>query len=505
MQARSRHGCKTQPAKLAEAYSPSDIFRSLNGQEDSMKFCKGLVIFISVATILAFAGLIPLGTWQDDFLYLQNYHQQGVGFLVDRLLHWSPRPLSETLIYFYALAVHHYDAPLIWLFVGSFWLVLIGAILLPPLLGRRGNFAAIVLLATLFLGHPVTEFFYWPDGTAAYLPTLAAAAMLLTLDWGGWSRSRGGVVWTFIALMIAAASFEVGAMFAIIYIGLRFAGRTVSDKRQTALLLLPLLLSLAVLYFQYRGRVVQASEVIGDPAVAHHPFATLLAAVTQLPIELLRDATLRHKYVGFAVGLLTKAFFFVGFYLAMSARSISPDRRAQRMRLILAVASLATAVLTMAASLYNFGTLCCERHATLQQNYVLIALASLATLLAARWPSRHHKFASPALLLALMIPLAAVVPRLVTEYRNYGAIAKARDETWRSGRASGPAMKVTQTAPNLSGNLFITPGIYHRSVDPGTDARAQWMLIFFDKQSAEFTPAIDSKVGRSSKGAPSVQ
>jgi hypothetical protein len=467
-----------------------------------MKFCKGLVVFISVVTVLAFAGLIPLGTWQDDFLYLHNYHQQGMGFLIDRLLHWSPRPLSETLIYFYALAVHHYDTPLIWLFIGLFWLVLIGAVLLPPLFGKRGAFAAIVLLAMLWLGHPVTEFFYWPDGTAAYLPTLAAAALLLTLDWGGWNESEAGTFWTFIALMVAAASFEVGAMFTIIYVGLRFLGRSVKDKRQAIFLLAPLLLSFVVLYFQYSGRVVRASEIIGDPALAHHPLATLIATAEQLPIELIRDATLRHKYVGAAVGCLTKLLFFIGFYLAMSAQQSGSEKRSQRMRLSLAIASLATAVLTMAASLYNFGTLCCERHATLQQNYVLIALASLATLLAARYPSRHHKFASPTLLLALLIPLTAVIPRLVGEYRDYGAITRAREQTWQSGHTSGPEMTVVQTAPNLTGNLYITPGVYRRSAEPGTDARAQWMLIFFDKQSAEFTPAVDSKnslIGKTAK------
>jgi hypothetical protein len=457
-----------------------------------MKASNGLVILLSVVTVLAFAGLVPLGTWQDDFLYLHNYHQQGMNFLVDRLWHWSPRPLSETLIYFYALAVYHFGLPLIGVFTAFFWLVLIAAVLLPPWLGKRGLFISVVMLAMLLLGHPVTEFFYWPDGVTAYLPTLAAAALLLTLDWGGWSETRAGVAWTFVALMIAAASFEVGAMFTVVYVGLLTATRSAGSRRQGALLMAPLLLSLFLLYLQFSGRVSQASEVIGDPAVAHHPLASMIATAKRLPFELLKGDTLRHKYTGLAEGLSIKVLFFVGLYLAMSAQPGSLSKRMQKMRWILAIALLATAALTMAAALFNFGTLCCERHDTLRQNYVLIALGSLATLLAARWPSRHYRFAGPTLLLALVIPLLAVSPRLVAEYRDYGAIVQARDATWRSGRATGPDMTVTQTSPNLTGSLYIEPGIYHRTADTKTDARPQWMLIFFDKQSAEFTPPVNA-------------
>lgn len=456
-----------------------------------MKISNGLVILLSVVTVLAFAGLVPLGTWQDDFLYLHNYHQQGVDFLVDRLRHWSPRPLSEALIYFYALAVYHFGLPLIGVFTALFWLVLIAAVLLPPWLGKRGLFISVVMLAMLLLGHPVTEFFYWPDGVAAYLPTLAAAALLLALDWGGWSEKTAGVMWTFVALMIAAASFEVGAMFTIVYVGLLAATRSIGSRRHAALLMVPVLLSLFLLYLQFTGRVSQGSEVIGDTAVAHHPLASIIATAKRFPFELLKGDALGHKYTGLAEGLLIKVLFFVGLYLAMSAQPNYSSKRLQRMRLVLAVALVGTAALTMMAAFYNFGSLCCERHDTLRQNYVLIALGSIATLLAAHRPSRHHKFAGPLLLLALLIPMLAVSPRLVAEYRDYAAIVKARKATWRSGRAAGSDMKVTQTSPNLTGNLYIEPGTYHRSADPKTDARPQWMLIFFNKQSAEFTSPVN--------------
>ncbi len=457
-----------------------------------MKVSNGLVMLLCLVTVLAFAGLVPLGTWQDDFLYLHNYHQQGLGFLADRLLHWSPRPLSETLIYFYAIAVYHFGLPLIGVFTGMFWLILIAAIVLPTWLGKRGKLLSIVMLAMLLLGHPVTEFFYWPDGVAAYLPTLAAAAILLTLDWGGWSETRAGFFWNFVALTVAAASFEVGAIFTLVYAALLAITRSIGSWQRGALLAMPALLSLFLLYLQFVGRVSQGSEVIGDAAIAHHLLASMIATVEKIPFELLKGDTLRHKYTGLAEGLLIKSLFFVGLYFAMSARPHSPSKRLQRMRLVLAIALIGTAFVTIMAAFYNFGELCCERHDTLRQNYLLIALASIATWLAAYRPSRHYKFAMPVLSLALLIPMLVVSPRLMAEYRDYATIVNARNFTWQSGRAVGPDMKIIQTTPNLTGNLYITPGIYQRSADPKTDARPQWMLIFFDKQSAEFTSPVNA-------------
>ena len=146
-----------------------------------LKASATLAIIVSLATLLAFVGLIPLGRWHDEYLTLHDYHQGGIGFLWARLLHWSPRPLSELLIYFYGLTVYRVGLPLIGAFIAPFWILLIAAILWPVLRGRQGLLPACVLLAMLLLGHPVAEVFYWPFGVVAYLPTLTAAAMLLAI------------------------------------------------------------------------------------------------------------------------------------------------------------------------------------------------------------------------------------------------------------------------------------------------------------------------------------
>src|SRR4051812_25794284 len=90
---------------------------SLNAGEDHLAvpyivaYAASLVTCIVV--VLAFAGLIPLGHWGDEFETVRIYQQEGYSFFVQRILHWSPRPLSELLIYWYSIAIKSVDRPLI--------------------------------------------------------------------------------------------------------------------------------------------------------------------------------------------------------------------------------------------------------------------------------------------------------------------------------------------------------------------------------------------------------
>lgn len=448
-----------------------------------MKLSSRLAIMTSFATLLAFAGLIPLGRWHDEYLTLYSYHASGSRFFVDRLLHWSPRPLSELLAYIYAAGVYATGSPLIGEFLLPFWLVFIAALLLPVLRNAGGFACAWVLLALLLLGHPVAEVFYWPFGTVAYLPTVAATALLLTLDWGGRIENDSGLAWVVAALLVAAASSEVGALFTCIYTLLLISSRSLGIRKSLPFVI-PLLLALGVLYLQFTGRVVAANEVFGDPLVAHHPIVTALAVAKLAFFELAKGDIGHHFFTRLISGLATKALFFYGVYLTMSAREGHGD---QRMRPILVVTSIFTAVLTIAAALYNFGSVCCERHATVRQEYVFIALGSLATYLAARWPSHRHRHAGIWLLCSLLIPLAASLPKLQREYLDYSETRQAGMMTWQSGRSVGPVMHMTQTMPGpITGGLYIEPGIYGRAAKSHSDA--PWMLIFFNKQSVVVEP-----------------
>ncbi|WP_458070445.1 hypothetical protein [Rhodanobacter sp. BL-MT-08] len=458
-----------------------------------MKLGAALALVISFATLVAFAGLIPLGRWHDEYFTLQHYHALGGSYFAERLLHWSPRPLSEAIGFLYGLAVYRLAAPLTAEFLALLWLVLLAAVFIPVLRKGKAFVCASMLMALFLIGHPVAEVFYWPFGAVAYMPTLAAAALLLTLDWGGYLERSPGAAWTIVALIVSAISSEVGALFTLIYIVLLIASRSLDSRRHYVQMLVPLVLALAVLYFQFAGRVSAGNEVFGDPLVAHHVIATVSAVAKHLLFELLKGDSGHSGFTMLLSGLVTKLAFFSGVYLVMSQRQPSTSR-AQHVRLILIAASLLTATLTMAAALYNFGSACCERHATMRQEYVFIAIAALATYAAARWPSRKGWHAETLLTCSLLIPLTAALPKLKTEYSGYLETRAAVAETWLSGQSAGPDMRILQTMPRpITGGIYIEPGSYRAGEKSTSDV--PWMLSFFGKQSATVEPAKDLPTG----------
>jgi hypothetical protein len=61
--------------------------------------CAISLIILLVMIALHF-GLMDLGRWDiDEFIVIRSYRDNGWTAFVDRLIGWSPRPLSEVLIW----------------------------------------------------------------------------------------------------------------------------------------------------------------------------------------------------------------------------------------------------------------------------------------------------------------------------------------------------------------------------------------------------------------------
>ena len=453
------------------------------------KTIRYIAIATGLATLCAYAGLIPLGSWRDEYFALSVQNQQGFVATMSRIVQWSPRPLSELVIYLYGLAVEHFGSPVITRAIAPFWIVFTVCVILPVWRKGHGLLAATTLIAMLLMGHTVAEVFYWPFAVFAYLPTVTAAATLLTLDWGGWLERRGGRVAAVIALLVAAGCSEVGALFTLIYATLSILAAWRTYPRYALLLLLPLLLSLVILYAEFAGRVALGVEVFGDPNIAHHPLKVLVALKDQLFFQLFKGDGVLIRQRSLDSGIATKLLFLVGVYFAMSAHRHETSPAAQRLRLVLTIASLATAALILTASLYNFGVDCCERHDTMKQVYVFVALGSFASFLAMRLPARSAWPGPLALLLAMLIPLWTTAPKLVHDYRNYSAALQARQATWQSGHSPGPSMQVVQVYPGLiAGGVNFPPQTYQRT--SSIKGLVDWILLYHNKQSAEIEPPI---------------
>ena len=147
----------------------------------------------------------------------------------DRLMRWSPRPISEVLIWIYAGLVNLTDKPFIGMFLGWLWLML----LLTPLVAfwqlrmtvsedwRRPSpyfsIFAYQLIALFLLEHSPGELFYWPVGAAAYLTTLTAITLCFFQLACSLTERHGGRIITCLSLVIAAGSSETGAFFALVF------------------------------------------------------------------------------------------------------------------------------------------------------------------------------------------------------------------------------------------------------------------------------------------------
>ncbi|HVY18243.1 MAG TPA: hypothetical protein VHB27_23695, partial [Rhodopila sp.] len=65
-----------------------------------------LVVLVAGLVVLMHLVLVLGGHWDvDEFAIFSAYRTQGIGFLLQRTITYSPRPFSELLLYLYWLAV----------------------------------------------------------------------------------------------------------------------------------------------------------------------------------------------------------------------------------------------------------------------------------------------------------------------------------------------------------------------------------------------------------------
>ena len=130
---------------------------------------------VMAGIVLLHAGWTPGGSWDADEYYnfaLERVH--GWRYAWERLYLWSPRPLSEAVLWLYDGAVTAVGAPLIAPFLLLLWAGLVAAAVValwrPGIPGSPWRLAAALGVVAMFLlGHAINEMFYWPMGVAPYL------------------------------------------------------------------------------------------------------------------------------------------------------------------------------------------------------------------------------------------------------------------------------------------------------------------------------------------------
>jgi hypothetical protein len=442
--------------------------------------------------ILAYVWLIPLGHWQDEFFSLKVIHDGGLVYEYHRIMDWSPRPFSEPLVYLYSHAVMLARKPLIGTVLYMTWgLVTAALVAVPAILRRRMAPSALLAaaLGALFLiGHQTGEMFYWPMAALAYLPALAAlcAAFWLTFDGLQTTRQR---VTAAALLSVAACSIEICAMLVCVFALMGIVSAALARDRMVWLIV-PLAVSIGVMLLMYNGRVTHAAqfEMIGDPAIAHHFWVALRSSMKGFMLESVSVDGLSFDHGSIGRGALGKvAFGVASFGLAREIGSRYALAGA-RWLAVLAIACLATSFLTVAAGMYQFGLVCCERHATFRQCLVYLGIASAAAAVAfgslRRFPGNLPPLAYiGALVLAICLPLPRSVPKLATDYSNYSEMQNAKVRTWNSGMAPGDSMVYHQYLPGQVVGGIYAPDKTYSADDPNVVWWLKGIPTFFGKKT----------------------
>jgi hypothetical protein len=178
-------------------------------------------------------------------------------------------------------------------------------------------------MSMFLLGHPISEAFYWPMAAFAYLPTLCGISILLWSVCAGATETQGGRTICAAAMLVAAASSEMGAMFVWFFAGLAIArrifgvlasGKSRPLKVPPVWLLVPLAASMWVVFMVATGRGQDANEGlgVGDALVRHHAENSILESVPAFFRELIfpDSAPVRD--------FIAKIVFSVGSYLILS-------------------------------------------------------------------------------------------------------------------------------------------------------------------------------------------
>jgi hypothetical protein len=440
--------------------------------------------------VLAHAGLLGVGRWQgDEYMTFALYRRYGLSVLFQAITGWSPRPVSEVVVWLYGRAVESFRHPLIAPCLAVFWITLVASALIPMRWCARlaelpyRLMIALGLLAMFLLGHSITEMFFWPVGAAAYMLTLSAITLELGLLLDRDMTMPTTMIVEAGTLAVAAGSSEVGALFTAAMSLLRLPSLRQHGRWLFFVCrLVPLFVALFALITVAVGRAGHLELTPPTQQYLHRPLASLLAAVPALVFEIVSLSGEAANARGILLGLTVKVLFFFG------VRWCWPYYRSLPTRAILEfIVALAVAAYTLlAASYFQFGFFCCERHDTLRQCFIILALVALGAW-SVKWraPSRSAKSLAPLpLLAAVLLLLWWRIPKLAHDYALYPKVLAARAETWRSGLQTDNSSMVMLLSPQgrlVSRNVFPL-GRY------SLETRAWWakgILWFFDKREVD--------------------
>jgi hypothetical protein len=457
---------------------------------------------VAFILLLGYAGLLGTSTWRpDEYDTLARYRTEGTHFLWHRIIAWSPRPFSELLIYFYAKLVNTTKLQLTPLIMGMVWFGLFFSIgmgihitqktRIP--IGIRALPVTLPIILTLCIAK-TGEVFYWPFGSMAYMPTISAILLMLTLlIWG--SIQEHALPWG-ISASILATSSEMGAFFVI----LLFALLTLSgiNRRQTTghfdfewTWIKPLvpsaLMAICVLVLLSIGRLGNPDEAKMGSGVSHDIAAVLIAAIPETARQILGKS--ETDWQGIAPYFLIK--ILLGLFIFHLMRLNPFNRQKCNAILSFSLASIATIGLSEIGAFYQFGVSCCERHDTVRHFLSYIGVISFSAASASLIHGENFKkntklFCMTSGYILVGLCTLASIKKMWIDYGNYHNVTHLHQENWIFQKNPPFTFQIDSIKGYAYGTLPMpSEGIYSTS-EPNIPIFNKSIITFFGVKEIKF-------------------
>lgn len=450
-------------------------------------------IGLAAAAVLLFHSLfLPLGAWAaDEYVLFSFFRRFGWSVVPERIASWSPRPVSEVLLYLYGQVVAWQGAPHVAWMLGITWATTLTVLVAASRTARLGTIPGLALCASALVVASPGGMWFWPAGAVAYLPAFAglgAAALLLA----GGTPGRGAAVFLAIALVLAAGSAEVGAV-PVFLLGVAQLLRHALARpwpwirpEEPAWAWMPaVMLAAYVIAIMATHRAALGTEVLVAGPIVGNLRLSVLAGLPALGRSIPGVPLEPGGIASITFGAPIKLALVAGFWALLPA---IPRPSGRRLTCLLALAAIgAAATISIVFAFRQFGTLCCARHEAFRQAEWVIAALLLAVLLP---PGRAAlRRAAPWAMAAVLVGMVGLRwPLLKADRALIPAILETRAENWANGRTPGQAMGFrSEPQGRLTGVRWVLPTGVYRRPDDGTnkpremDMHAFAVLLFFRK------------------------
>src|ERR1700751_3640519 len=472
-------------------------------------FLSWILLIALLAIIALHFGLVDVGQWtSDEFAILKFYRDKSWVAFWDRLTGWSPRPLSETLIWIYASVVNLAHKPFIGVFLGLLWMMLI----LTPLISLAQvrtkfytdsqNLLLFLLLLPyeliplFLLEHPPGALFYWPVGAAAYLTTVVALTLCFFQLAYNLAESACGRTVSSLSLILAAGSSETGAFFAIVFGCLSVVGTVVdrlagaAHERKYLWYLTPTFVGIGVFALLLHNRA-QTQEALFPTLEYHNIYVSLQTALGETLKEYLVPGH-RLSTRGLSLGLILKACFFLAARYCWLSSNIKKPRR--QVLIVFGLSLIATTYVSVTGSYYGYGGLTNPCHEEFRQCLIMIIVATMGVF-SCHFSLKQRNIQTVKWLgvLFILTTLLFVAPRrwaaLAHDYKNYSICIESRHKSWQSGLSEGTTM-VWYSPPKgqVADTLLFFPGAYDLGAKASDDLAYSHIMQFFCKKHLEIRP-----------------